>query len=155
MKRPLTLTLASILQWIGAILLIITGISLMLGAATLNIEEVESALREALAAESAGISTNVIKYGVLAAGITAVIIGVIRAIIAFSLAAGHAWARIVLTIFVVLALAGGIVELFQQGMLWRGVATIVVEIVILWLMWNAKSSAYIAARGLERRVERA
>jgi hypothetical protein len=155
MKRPFTLTLAAILQWVAAILLLITGIGLMLGAASLNIDSVEQALNTALANEGTAVSASAVKYGVMAAGLMAIIIGVIRAIIAFSLAAGHAWARIVITIFVVLALAGGIVELFQEGQLWRGVATIVVEIVILWLMWNARSSAYIAARTMERRIEKA
>jgi len=152
MTRPTTLTIAVVLQWIAAALLLIAGIIMLFGAgsAALTVTgDLESALKEA------GIPIEVVRVGILGFGIFMIVLGVISAVIALSLARGHAWARIVLTVFSVLAIVSGVLELFNPEMIWRGIAGIILQVIFLWLMWNASSSTYIAAKGLERRVERA
>jgi len=47
-----------------------------------------------------------------------------------------------------LSLAGSIGQVFGGEWL-TGVISIVIEVVILWLLWNASSSAYIKAKGAE------
>lgn len=160
MTRPITLTIVVVLQWIAAILGLIAALFLLLGAGSMASSDVRDKVTEALKADTAGLPVEItgatVGWGLLFIGLFAVVVSVLRVVIAVSLARGHAWARIVLTIFVVFGLIGAIAELFQGGgAFWRGVLTIVVEVVILWLMWNAKSSAYIAAKGLERALEKA
>ncbi len=159
MTRPFTLTIVVILQWIAAILGLIAAVFLLLGAGAMASPDVRDQVTEAIRADTAGLPLTItgetVGWGLLFIGLIVVVVSVLRIIIAMSLARGHAWARIVLTIFVIFGLIGAIAELFQGGgTMWRGIITIVVEIVILWLMWNARSSAYIAAKGLERAMEK-
>ncbi len=159
MTRPITLTIVVILQWVAAVLGLIAAVFLLLGAGTLASRDVRDQVTEALKTETADLPVEItgatVGWGLLFIGLFVVVVSVLRIVIAMSLARGHAWARIVLTIFVAFSLIGAIAELFQGGgAMWRGIVTIIVEIVILWLMWNAKSSAYIAAKGLERAMEK-
>jgi hypothetical protein len=159
MTRPITLTIVVILQWVAAVLGLIAAVFLLLGAGTLASRDVRDQITEALKTETADLPVEItgatVGWGLLFIGLFVVVVSVLRIVIAMSLARGHAWARIVLTIFVAFSLIGAIAELFQGGgAMWRGIVTIIVEIVILWLMWNAKSSAYIAAKGLERAMEK-
>ena len=77
-------------------------------------------------------------------------IAVIRVIVAMSLGKGHNWARILITVFVVLGLLSSIGALF--GGQWVALVSIAFEVVILWLLWNASSSAYIKFKTAERAV---
>ncbi|MGA1147418.1 MAG: hypothetical protein ACO3YU_10525, partial [Candidatus Nanopelagicales bacterium] len=63
----------------------------------------------------------------------------------------HNWARILISVFAILSLLGGIGTLLGGNWL-TGIVTIVVEVVILWLMWNSSSSAYIKVKTAERAV---
>lgn len=159
MTRPFTLTIVVVLQWIAAILGLIAAVFLLLGAGAMASSDVRDQVTDAIKADTAGLPLTItgetVGWGLLFIGLIVVVVSVLRIIVAVSLARGHAWARIVLTIFVVFGLIGGIAELFQGGgTMWRGIATVVVEIVILWLMWNAQASAYIAGKGLERAMAR-
>jgi hypothetical protein len=159
MTRPFTLTIVVILQWVAAVLGLIAAVFLLLGAGSLASSDVRDQVTEALRTETADLPVEItgatVGWGLLFIGLFVVVVSVLRIIVAVSLARGHSWARIVLTIFVIFSLIGAIAELFQGGgAFWRGVVTIVVEIVILWLMWNAKASQYIAAKGLERALEK-
>jgi hypothetical protein len=152
MNRPVTLTIAVVLQWIAAIISIIGAFFLIIGAlATLDSgarEEINKAL------ESEGIteiSAGAITGGVFVAGIVVAAIAVIRVIVAMSLARGHNWARILISVFAILSLLGGIGTLFS-GQWLTAIVTIVIEVVILWLLWNASSSAYIKVKTAERAV---
>lgn len=146
----MTLTLAVILQWIAAVISIIAAVSLILGAfATLN-SDVRDEINNALTSEGiTEISAGAITGGVFVAGLVVAGIAVIRVIVAFSLARGHNWARILISVFAILSLLGGIGSLFS-GQWLTATVTIVVELVILWLLWNSSSSAYIKVKTAER-----
>ena len=146
----MTLTIAVVLQWIAAVISIIAAVSLILGAlATLN-SDVRDEINNALSSEGiTEISASAITGGVFVAGLVVAAIAVIRVIVAFSLARGHNWARILISVFAVLSLLGGIGTLFS-GQWLTAIVTIVVELVILWLLWNSSSSAYIKLKTAER-----
>ncbi|MGA0208618.1 MAG: hypothetical protein ACO3LZ_01725 [Candidatus Nanopelagicales bacterium] len=152
MSRPMTLTIAVILQWIAAIISIIGAVGLILGAfATLD-SGVRDQIDNALSSEGVtGISAGAITGGVFIAGLVVAAIAVIRVIVAMSLARGHNWARILISVFAILSLLGGIGTLLGGNWL-TGIVSIVVEVVILWLLWNASSSAYIKVKTAERAV---
>ena len=151
MSRPITLTIAVILQWIAAIFMIIAGVGLMIsGIATLN-SSVRDQINDVLDQEGiSGVSPGVISAGVLIAGLVVLGIAVIRVIVAVSLARGHNWARILITVFVVLNLLGAIGALI--GGQWISLISIAIEVIILWLLWNSSSSAYIKVKTAERAV---
>ena len=146
----MTLTIAVVLQWIAAVISIIAAVGLILGAfATLN-SDVRDQINNALSSEGiTEISAGAITGGVFVAGLVVAGIAVIRVIVAFSLARGHNWARILISVFAVLSLLGGIGTLFS-GQWLTAIVTIVVELVILWLLWNSSSSAYIKLKTAER-----
>jgi hypothetical protein len=148
----MTLTIAVILQWIAAIISIIAAVGLILGAfATLN-SDVRDEINNALSSEGVtGISAGAISGGVFIAGLVVAAIAVIRVIVAMSLARGHNWARILISVVAILSLLGGIGTLLGGNWL-TGIVTIAVEVVILWLMWNSSSSAYIKVKTAERAV---
>ena len=98
-----------------------------------------------------GVTAGAISGGVLIAGFVVLAIAVIRAIVAVSLARGHNWARILITVFVVLGLLSAIGGLV--GGSWLAIVSIVIEVLVLWLMWNGSSSAYIKMKTAERAVE--
>lgn len=152
MTRPLSLTIAVVLQWIAAILGIIAAVGLIISAlATIN-TSVRDQIEKVLADEGVtGVSAAAIGGGVLVAGLVVLAIALFRIFVAVSLARGHNWARILITVFAVLSLITGIGALFG-GQVLTGVITIVIELVILWLLWNSASSAYIKAKTAERAI---
>ena len=145
----MTLTIAVILQWIAAIVGIIAAVSLILGAfATLD-STFRDTISNALTSEGiTEISAGQITAGVFVAGLVVAGIAVIRVIVAVSLARGHNWARILISVFSVLTLLGGIGSLLAGE--WIALVTIVIELIILWLLWNSSSSAFIKLRTAER-----
>lgn len=151
MNRPVSLTIAVVLQWIAAVFTIIAGVGLLLsGFATLN-STVRDEITSVLNQEGiTGVSSGAISAGVFIAGLIVIGIAVIRVIVAVSLGKGHNWARILITVFVVLNLLGAIGALF--GGQWVVLISIAIEVVILWLLWNASSSAYIKFKTAERAV---
>jgi len=151
MSRPISLTIAVILQWIAAIFMIIAGVGLLIsGIATLN-SSVRDEISSVLEQESiTGVSPAAISAGVFIAGLVVMGIAIIRVIVAVSLARGHNWARILITVFVVLGLLGAIGALI--GGQWISLVSIAIEVIILWLLWNSSSSAYIKVKTAERAV---
>ena len=150
MKRPITLTIAVVLQWIGAVLTIIAAVGIILGAfATMDSTfrtEIDKALTEN---DISGISAGAITGGLFVGGLIVAAVAVLRVIVAFSLARGHNWARILISVFAVLNLLASIGYLFG-GLWWNAIIGIVVEGITLFLLWNAASSAYIREKTAER-----
>jgi hypothetical protein len=146
-----TLTIAVVLQWIAAVFYVIAGVGILLsGFATLN-SNVRDEITSVLDQEGiSGVSTGAITAGVFISGLVVIGIAVIRVIVAMSLGKGHNWARILITVFVVLGLLSSIGALF--GGQWVALVSIAFEVVILWLLWNASSSAYIKFKTAERAV---
>ena len=83
--------------------------------------------------------------GVFLAGVLLLAIAFIRVMVAVYLARGRNWARIVVALIVVVNMAGGLASLFE-GYWIRALVVVVLEAVVLWLLFNARSSAFIAAR---------
>lgn len=145
MKRPASLTIVVVLQWISAIIGIVGGVIVMISAFAVTNDAVREAIDNALDQEGVtGVTARTLTLGIIATGLITVVVGVVRAIIARSLGRGKNWARVLLTVLGVLNLISAVLALFGEN--WAASAvTIAIEVIILWLMWNAKSSAYIKA----------
>lgn len=126
MSRPITLTIAVVLQWIAAVIAIIGAVGVIVADFSV-----------------VGLVASIVLIG----------IAVVRAIIALSLARGHNWARILLTVFSIIAAFSSVTQIFGGAVL-NGIVSLVLEIVVLWLMWNSSSSTYIKVKTAERAVSK-
>lgn len=150
MKRPITLTIAVVLQWIGAITTLIVGITLILGGGATLDNDLRAEIDKVLTAEGVtGVSASAITTGLLIGGVIVVAVAVFRVIVAFSLARGHNWARILITVFATLNLLAAIAQLIS-GQWINAIVAIIIEGLTLFLLWNASSSAYIKFKTAER-----
>jgi hypothetical protein len=149
MKRPLTLTIAVVLQWVAAVIAVIAGFDLIAAAIEMSQAGIATQVEAALVNQGIiDISGQSVVVGVLVAGVLLIAIAFVRVMVAVYLARGRHWARIVVAILVVVSLAGGVGYLFQ-GYLLQAALGIGVDLVVLWLLFNSSSSAYIAARSAE------
>ena len=120
----MTLTIAVLLQWIAAIVAIIGAV---------------------------GVIVSEFSVVGLIVSLILIAIAVIRAIIALSLARGHNWARILISVFAIVSAFGAVSQIFSGAVL-GGIVGLVIEILVLWLMWNSSSSTYIKVKTAERAV---
>lgn len=120
----MTLTIAVLLQWIAAVLAIIGAV---------------------------GVIVSEFSVVGLIVSLILIAIAVIRAIIALSLARGHNWARILISVFAIVSAFGAVSQIFSGSVL-GGIVGLVIEIIVLWLMWNSSSSTYIKVKTAERAV---
>jgi hypothetical protein len=145
-KGPLSLTIAVVLQWIAAVGAVFGGLDLIFAAFEMRQEGVALQLEGALVNQGIiDVSGTAIVTGVLLAGVLLLVIAFIRVIVAVYLARGRNWARIVVALVVLLQIAGGLAALFAGDWL-RAIGVIAVEVLVLWLLFNARSSAFIAER---------
>jgi hypothetical protein len=86
---------------------------------------------------------------VFTAGVLLLALAFVRVMVAVYLARGRNWARIVIAVLVCISIVSGLSYLFQ-GYLLRSALTVVVDVVVLWLLFNAQSSAFIKERSPER-----
>ena len=149
MKRPVTLTIAVALQWVAAVIAVIAGFDLITAAIEMSQAGVATQVEAALVNQGIiDISGQFVVVGVLVAGVLLIAIAFVRVMVAVYLARGRHWARIVVAILVFISLAGGVGYLFQ-GYLVQAALAIGVDLLVLWLLFNSSSSAYIAARSAE------
>lgn len=149
MKRPVTLTIAVVLQWLAAVIAVIAGFDLIAAAMEMSQAGVATQVEAALVNQGIiDISGELIVVGVLVAGVLLIAIAFVRVMVAVYLARGRSWARIVVAVLVLISLAGGVGYLFQ-GYVLQAAVSIGVDLVVLWLLFNARSSAFIAARSAE------
>jgi len=120
----MTLTIAVLLQWIAAVVAIIGAV---------------------------GVIVSEFSVVGLIVSLILIAIAVIRAIIALSLARGHNWARILISVFAIVSAFGAVSQIFSGAVL-GGIVGLVIEILVLWLMWNSSSSTYIKVKTAERAV---
>ncbi len=113
MSRPFTLTLAVLLVWIYVVLSIIEAFGVL-------------------------VSDFSVVGLILSLIVTAV--AVLAAIIALSLARGHNWARIVISVFAVIAVINEVTQIFSGEVL-LGILRLAIQVVVLWFMWNSSSAA--------------
>lgn len=149
MKRPVTLTIAVVLQWVAAVIAVIAGFDLIAAAIEMSQAGVATQVEAALVNQGIiDISGQFVVVGVLVAGVLLIAIAFVRVMVAVYLARGRHWARIVVAILVFISLAGGVGYLFQ-GYFVQAALAIGVDLLVLWLLFNSSSSAYIAARSAE------
>ncbi len=150
MKRPVSLTIAVVLQWISAVAGIIAGIGLLLTSLAMLSSDARSAVEEALKeAGIADVSGSTIGAGLLVVAVLLLLLSVVRVIVAVSLGRGRNWARILITVIATLDILVSLGQLIG-GEIVSGLIGIAIEAVILWLIWNSASSAYVRERSAVR-----
>lgn len=149
MKRPVTLTIAVVLQWVAAVIAVIAGFDLIAAAIEMSQAGIATQIEAALVNQGIiDISGQFVVVGVLVAGVLLIAIAFVRVMVAVYLARGRNWARIVVAILVLVSLAGGVGYLFQ-GYLVQAALAIGVDLLVLWLLFNSSSSAFIASRSAD------
>lgn len=149
MKRPITLTIAVALQWLAGLVALISGLDLIAAAFEMRSDTVTTQLEGALLNQGiADVPGKALVTAVFVAGVLLMAVAVLRVMVAVYLARGRSWARIVVAVFVVLNLAGGLAFLFE-GYWARALGVAVLELVVLWLLFNPSSSEFIRRRSLE------
>lgn len=155
MTRPVSLTIGVILQWVAAAVAVISGLDLIAAAFSMSrsgiSESLESTLREEGVTDIAG---SLLVLGVFLAGVSIVLLALLRILIAAYVWQGRSWARIVLTVLIGINIVGGLAYLFE-GYVMRMLLTVPVDILVLWLIFNERASAFIADRSATRSVEHA
>jgi len=142
----MTLTIAVVLQWIAALLALLLGLQLVTAAFELSASETESAVDKVLVAQGiTDVPQSRVVLAVFMAGIIVMAIAFLRVVLALYLARGRGWARTLITVLVALSMLAGVAYLFQAAF-WQAGAIIVLDLVVLWLMFNPASSAFIADR---------
>lgn len=146
MKRPVSLTIVVVLQWIAATIGVISGFDQIAAALQLRDAEVADDIEAALVNTGViDVSGESLVTGLLVAGALTLVIAFIRVMVAVYLARGRAWARMLIAIVAVINLIGGLGFLLH-GEWWRAAAITIVELVILGLLFNTKASAFIRER---------
>lgn len=149
MKRPVTLTIAVVLQWVAAVIAVIAGFDLIAAALEMSQAGVATQIEAALVNQGIiDISGEFVVVGVFVAGVLLIGIAFVRVMVAVYLARGRNWARIVVAVLVLISLAGGVGYLFQGYFVQAALST-GVDLVVLWLLFNSRSSAYIKQRSAE------
>ena len=155
MTRPVSLTIGVILQWVAAAVAVISGLDLIAAAFSMSrsgiSESLESTLREEGVTDIAG---SLLVLGVFLAGVSIVLLALLRILIAAYVWQGRSWARIVLTVLIGINIVGGLAYLFE-GYVMRMLLTVPVDVLVLWLIFNERASAFIADRSATRAVEHA
>ena len=134
-SRPGTITLIVVLMWINAIIEIIGGVLLMLGATSSSFVTGFD--------EGAGVE-DVTGGVLLTAGIIGVIFGIITILLAIGLKNGSNGARIFVTILIVLQILVDVAELtiWQNRSIWTGLLGILIWLIILGMLWSSRASAF-------------
>jgi hypothetical protein len=150
MKRPVTLTIAVVLQWVAAVIAVIAGFDLIAAALEMSQAGVATQVEASLVNQGiVDVTGEFVVEGVFVAGVLLLAIAFVRVMVAVYLARGRSWARIVIAILVLVSLAGGVGYLFQGFLVQAGLA-ISVDLVVLWLLFNSRSSAFIEERSAAR-----
>lgn len=148
MKRPGSVTIAVVLTWISAILVLLAGIGIFVSSFAVHDQQVREDLERALG--NAGMDPNLsatLPWALMAGGMVIIAIAVLEIFVAVYLAKGRSWARTLVTVFVVLSMLGHLPQLFAGGsQLISALFGLAIEAVILFLLWNARASAFFAQR---------
>lgn len=148
MSRPATLTIAVVLVWITAVTDALAAIGFFSVAATSS----EPTVREAYeAAGLTGMSAEDVSGLFVMIAVLFLAMAVLEAVTAIFLGKGRSWARVVITVLLALSMVGDIYGLFQGvSELALSVVGLVLKVLVLWLMWNSRSNAWIHDRSSQR-----
>ncbi|MFM9135043.1 MAG: hypothetical protein ACKOT0_06370 [bacterium] len=155
MTRPVSVTIAMILVWIGAILMLLNVIGVIALAFGFRDPEIQKEIESALVAN--GLSENAENYFTFALWTAAAIMlisGIVRIVLAIYLGRGYNWARIVITIFVVIGFIASLSTIFSGG--WNILAGLIgclIEVIILGLLWNARASVWFRDSRMVRHAD--
>jgi hypothetical protein len=132
--RPISVAVVAIIAFIQGSIAILGGLGFL-------IERNSSSLIEHIGRSSGTIAT----YGVVS-----IIWGALALIVGYGLWRAGNWARLVVAILQVLALAGGVYMLFAWDghYLWQGIWQIVVSLFVLWLLYNPRADDFFHSRGV-------
>lgn len=130
-KRPASVSFVVILTWLVAIVTIIDGLILLFASdATLS---------------DAGVNPDT---ATLTAWIS-IVLGLVIALFASALGNGSKFARLLISLLMMVRFVLGgfaIVMLWGSTFMWGAVVLTLVAAFVLYLLWNAKASAWFAAR---------
>jgi len=128
-RRPASVTAVVVLTWLAAIGAVLSGILIL----TLSDEQL------ALAALDPSTATT--------AGWTEIILGVVTALVALGLSSGSRLSRFLVTVLMLMrAVAGLWVIVALPAVRVSGVLTVALSVLVLFLLWNQRASAFFAAR---------
>lgn len=151
MSRPVSITIAVIVQWAGAVVALIGGLDLIGAAVEMSRGGVSEQLEATLAAQGLEeISGSLLVVGVGLAGVLVCALALARVLVAGYLWQGRNWARLVIAVLVAINMVGAFAYLIE-GYWLRFAAAAVIDVLMLWLMFNAQSSEFVAARRAARR----
>lgn len=146
MRRPVTVTLVAVLQVLSSIAAIITAFDLIADAFELASAGVSEGVDAALAAHGVvDVDPGMPAQSTFAAGVLILALTFGRLIALGYLVQGRRWARTALTILVAVSLAGGLSFLFQ-GFVLRTTLLVAVDLVLLALLFDRRTTAFIDAR---------
>ena len=146
MSRPVSITIVVVLQWVAALVAVISGFDLIAAAYEMRQGDVATQIEGALVTQGVvDVTGRTVVVGVFVAGVLLLAIAFVRVMVAVYLARGRGWARIVVAVFALINLVGGLAYLFE-GLWVQAVLITVLEVVVLYLLFNAQSSAFIRAR---------
>ncbi len=130
-KRPASVSFVVILTWLVAIVTIIDGVILLFASDdTLN---------------AAGVNPDT---ATLTAWVS-IVLGLVIALFASALGNGSGFARLLISLLMVFRFVLGafaIVVLWGSSFLWSALVLTLIAALVLYLLWNAKASAWFAAR---------
>lgn len=146
MKRPVSITIVVVLQWVAAVVAVIGGFDLIAAAYEMRQNGVATQIEGALVNQGiVDVSGKTVVVGVFVAGVLLLAIAFVRVMVAIYLARGRGWARIVVAVFALISLAAGLAYLFE-GMWLQAIGIAVIEVLVLYLLFNAQASAFFTAR---------
>ena len=146
MSRPVSLTIAVVLQWVAGIGALIVGLDLIASAFELSDPDTKASLEQAMVSTGVtDVGASLVVRGIFMAGAVVMGLTLLRVILALYLARGRNWARLVIAILALVQLIIGVVYLFQEQIVFGSLA-IALEVAVLWMLFNAKSSAFIRER---------
>ena len=130
--RPIGVSVVAIIAFIQGIIAIVAGIGLIF-------ERNDSNLLEHIDRSSGTLST----YGVIS-----VIWGAVALLVGYGLWHAASWARMVVTILQIFAIAGGVYLLFGWGgnYVWQGIWQILISLFVLWLLFNPRAEEFFYRR---------
>lgn len=144
MTRPASVTIAIVLVWIGAVLIILNALAVIPLALGFRDPEIQKEIESALVANGLDATAeNYFTFALWTAAAVLLLSGIIRIVLAIFLGRGYNWARVVITIFVAIGFIANLSSIFSGG--WNilmGLIGCLVEVIVLGLLWNARASVW-------------
>jgi hypothetical protein len=140
-----TVTVAVVLQWLAALVAIGTALELISIAFELRHGDVETQIEGALVNQGiVDVSGDLVVTGVFVAGVLLLLLAFVRVMAAVYLARGRRWARVLVAILALIGLLSSVAFMFE-GYWARALGGAVIEVLVLWLLFNGRASEFFAS----------